>query len=243
MRFDDISYFMSLKLITDQIQTYGSKEIILNNSKRRYYKIKCHHCSELVYKAQCEILRGLKRNKMFFCSRKCENKSRITKINVNCANCTKVFLKHLNQISKTKNNFCSKSCAAKYNNTHKIKGTRRSKLEKAIEEMLKLEYPELSFNCNNKKIIGSELDFYFPSLNLAIQINGPLHYNAIYGTNKLSQIQKMDEEKRNICDSKNITLIEINVSKDTHPNKVLDKRLSEIKIILAEARVLETQAS
>ena len=51
--------------------------------------------------------------------------------------------------------------------------------------MLLTEYSDLTFSCNQKEIIGSELDFYFPTLKLAIQINGPLHYYPIYGKKKL----------------------------------------------------------
>jgi len=235
---------MSTENITDQIKTFGTKEIILGNGKRLCYLIVCDNCGELHYKAKCEILRGLRRTKLFFCSNKCDNEFHITKKEVSCAQCATTFLKLPNQIAKTKNNFCSKSCAATFNNKNKTYGIRRSKLEIAIEKMLKTNYLSLAFDCNGKKIIGSELDFYFPALNLAIQLNGPLHYQPIYGNDKLFQIQKMDEEKRLKCKLQNIKLIEIDVSKDTYLNKkLLEQRLLQIKNILAEARVLETQTN
>lgn len=38
------------------------------------------------------------------------------KINVKCTKCTKEFSKQPNQVKKSKNHFCSRSCAATYNN-------------------------------------------------------------------------------------------------------------------------------
>ena len=41
---------------------------------------------------------------------------------------------------------------------------------------------------NNSTTISSELDFYFPQLKLAIEINGIVHYEPIYGSNKFDKI-------------------------------------------------------
>ena len=147
------------------------------------------------YKSQCELLRGLRANKKFFCSQKCFGENLTTKQEVICIQCQQNFLKNPSQIAKTKNNFCSKSCAATFNNKNKKYGTRRSKIEILIENMLNVEYPLLSVLCNQKATVGSELDFYFPTLKIAIQINGIFHYEPIYGQNKLDRIQKLDEEK------------------------------------------------
>jgi hypothetical protein len=224
-----------MNTILDQIKTYGSKEIILNNGKRLCYLIACENCGELHYKAQCEILRGLRKSKKFFCSQKCLFDCQTTRQAVVCANCNTPFLKLPSQISKTKNNFCSKSCAATFNNKNKKYGTRRSKIEILIEDMLRTQYSDLLFLCNQKDTIGSELDFYFPDLKLAIQINGPLHYKPIYGQKKLDQIQRMDEEKRVVCRAQNIKLVELDYSEDKYLNKKkITERLNEIKIILEE---------
>ena len=47
----------------------------------------------------------------------------------------------------------------------------------------------------DKSVINSELDFYFPNLKLAIEINGPLHYKPIYGKDKLIQIQNNNRDR------------------------------------------------
>lgn len=227
--------------IVQEIKTYGSKEITLSNGKRLCYLIACDNCGSLHYKAQCEILKGLRRDKKFFCSRECHHKYHSTTQEVKCANCGVSFSKLPSQIAKTNNNFCSKSCAATFNNKHKKFGNRRSKIELLIEQMLLAEYPELLFYCNQKDVIGSELDFYFPSLKLAVQIQGPLHYQPIYGQTKLDQIQSMDKEKRAACQAQNIKLIELDYSNDKYLNKErIEERLSQIKTILAEEAVIET---
>jgi hypothetical protein len=224
------------------IEHYGVKNIILSNGKRVCYLIKCNNCQVLHYKAQCEIIKGLSRNKKFFCSRKCHSLYHSKPISVECKNCSKCYTMTPSQISKTKsgNVFCSKSCAATFNNKNKEYGTRRSKLEIFIERNLLKEFPALKVLCNDKSIIGSELDFYFPKIKVAIQINGITHYEPIYGLQKLQQIQKMDEEKRQKCLELNIKLFEINCKDDSYLTESLKrKRLEQVKIILAESNGLD----
>ena len=97
--------------------------------------------------------------------------------------------------------FCSSSCAAKYNNAHKTYGTRRSKLEAYLESQLRSEFPQLELICNGKNAIGSELDFYFPQLRLAIELNGILHYEPIYGADRLERTQANDQQKGISCNA------------------------------------------
>lgn len=243
MCFDDIFYYMSNKDISSIITVFETKEIVFKDGARLCHLISCYYCGTHHYKAQCEILRGIKRNKRFYCSRACYQQSQITKQLVTCANCNKSFFKNQSQIKQTNNNFCSKSCAATFNNKNKKYGIRRSKLEKLIEEHILQFYPNLQFLCNNKEIIGSELDFYFPSLRLAIQINGIFHSQPIYGQEKLDKIIQLDQEKRDKCNRLLIKLIEIDCSTDKYLNKsLIKKRLEEIDNILAETRELESHA-
>lgn len=55
---------------------------------------------------------------------------------VNCKNCNKEFNKSLSEIKATRNNFCSRSCAATYNN----KGVQRNPPKKLICKQCKSEY-------------------------------------------------------------------------------------------------------
>jgi hypothetical protein len=62
-----------------------------------------------------------------------------------------------------------------------------------------------------------------------------LHFKPIYGDKKLKQIQQLDQEKRNICASKNIKLIELDCQSDKYLNKkVQNMRWNQLKQILAE---------
>ena len=152
------------------------------------------------------------------CSNECARKLQTLKgaSQVSCANCNDSFIRQNSHIKKSKsgNSFCSKSCAATYNNKHKAYGIRRSKLEHHIEYKLKQDFPELSFLLNNKKIIGSELDFYFPDYKLAIEINGIFHHKPIFGKNKLKLIQDNDANKVKECKEKGISLVIIDVIED-----------------------------
>ncbi len=134
-------------------------------------------------------------------------------INVNCLNCKKEFKKRISQINKTPNNFCSRSCAATYNNTHKISGNKRSKLEIWLEKELTNLYPQLLILYCDKETINSELDIYIPLLHLAFELNGIFHYEPIYGQTKLQQIQNNDDRKFQACLEKNISLCIIDSSK------------------------------
>ena len=175
----------------------------------------CYQCNKTFYKLKKEISSFNNQNplpKIKFCSIKCMNDSRINKTLVNCTNCNFEFEKLPSQIKKSVNHFCSKSCSASYNNKNKTTGNRRSKLEVWLEEQLSQLYLDLPMDFNKKSAIGSELDIYIPSLNLAIELNGIFHYEPIYGINKLDQIQLNDKSKSLACHEAKIDLCIIDTS-------------------------------
>lgn len=134
-----------------------------------------------------------------YCSKKCRHQHANTQKLVSCLHCGTEFYKVNAALIKYPNSFCNHSCAAIYNNTHKTKGFRRSKLEIYLEEELPKLFPTLDFVFNGKSAINSELDIYIPSLKLAFELNGIFHYEPIYGEEKLSQIQNNDERKYQAC--------------------------------------------
>lgn len=144
-----------------------------------------------------------------FCSVQCIGKYNTLKgtSKVICTNCNIEFTKRNGNIKRSSNHFCSSSCAATYNNKNKTYGYRRSKLEVYIEEQIKIEFPDLEFIANGKEAIGSELDFFFPDLNLAIEINGIFHYKPIFGEKKFLQIQANDKLKESACSKAKIKLL------------------------------------
>lgn len=121
------------------------------------------------------------------------------------------YCKECNQLltEKWKLQFCGRSCATTYNNKNRKIGTRRSKLEKFIEEELSKKFSKDEILFNNKKIIGRELDIYFPKLKLAIEINGPFHYRPIYGEEKFNRIKEIDKQKKVLCEQNEIELLSI----------------------------------
>jgi hypothetical protein len=170
---------------------------------------KCEYCNTIFLIDERFIKYSIKVNQIkrrCFCSKKCSDQYHTTSPTVECANCKILFKKQMNQIKKCKNNFCCQSCAAIYNNKHKTTGTRRSKLECFVEKMLKEKYTNIVFRSNFIQKSGYELDFYFPDLKIAIEINGIFHYKPIYGLDKLNRIKKNDRQKKKLCKQDNIKL-------------------------------------
>ncbi len=153
-------------------------------------------------------------HKCEYCSTQCLNASLNSPTYVSCTRCGQEFKKQLKEIAKSKsgNHFCSKSCAAIWNNTHKKHGTRRSKLEKWLEEELIILYPDLEFHFNRKDAIESELDIFIPSLMLAFELNGIYHYEPIHGQKKLDAVRSNDKRKFAACHEARISLCSIDTS-------------------------------
>lgn len=191
-----------------------SIEEILSSKYSKMIPIECDHCKKNFERMQKYVKSDLKLypNRKQLCSVKCQRLSRIVRQQVQCKNCHKIIFKDLNQLKKYPNSFCSSSCAATYNNTHKTHGCRRSKLEVYFEQVLPNKYPSLEFHFNRKDAIDSELDIYLPKLKLAFELNGIFHYEPIYGLDKLDQIKNNDNRKFQACLEKNIELCIIDTS-------------------------------
>ena len=167
-----------------------------------------------------QVLTGNKPNKCRYCSYSCKFKfmHNSPPLEIKCTNCETIFFRQQSEIKKTKkgNSFCSRSCATTYNNKNKTHGTRRSKLEAYIEEQLSLLYPNLEILYNCKDAVGSELDIYIPTLNIAFELNGVFHYEPIYGIDKLERTQSNDNNKFKLCIEHKINLCVIDTSGQTY---------------------------
>ena len=196
----------------------------------------CEYCHHLFTKEKRYIKRRLAspnhplyKHVADFCSEKCRDASNKNKVDLTCDTCGNSISKVPSQIHP--HNFCSQSCAATYQNTHKTTGIRRSKLEKYLEEQLALQYPSLEIHYNKTDAINSELDIYIPSLKLAFELNGIFHYEPIFGAERLSKIQNNDQRKFQACLERGIEMCSIDASgfKNFKP----DKALKYLHIILA----------
>lgn len=196
------------------------------------YPMICHVCSKSFLKTKGNLKHKLKNGSInFMCSKDCVSKNNTTtKRQINCTQCniqTYVFASKTRK-NKSGNYFCSLSCSATYNNTHKKFGNRRSKLEKWIEEQLNYIYPNLKILYSNKEKIKSELDIYLPTLNLAFELNGIYHYEAIHGTDKLNQIQNNDQRKFQLCLDNNIELHVIDTSQHKYVKPSTNQKYLDI---------------
>lgn len=131
---------------------------------------------------------------------------------MSCKQCGKTFNRANNKINTT-NNFCSQSCAGKHSNANKTSGYRRSKYEEYLEQELTKQGITV---VSNGRIQGHEFDLFLPQYNVAIEVNGIVHYKPIYGQDKLESIQFRDRMKVEICNSKGINLVVFDVSQYSH---------------------------
>ena len=192
--------------------------------------LECQYCHNTFYQEKRRIqaiLSGKFNYTGVFCSPKCNNAFRYPVYEVTCNQCGKSFRKQLKEIKKSKNHFCCHSCAAIYRNSHKVKGTRVSKLEIWLQEQLAKSYPKIEFHFNRKDTINSELDIYIPSLKLAFELNGIFHYEPIYGFDKLSATKNNDNRKLQACFENGIEICIIDISsmknfKEKNATKYLD---------------------
>ena len=219
-------YFRYLLINIIMTPLYTTEEFNLAKGKD-LLPCQCHFCKKIFYKLKSNIQLALSPNHTDsgkYCSKNCyHNSMKIEKVSINCLNCNIIFYKSKSKLKKYPNSFCSKSCSASYTNKHKSTGYKRSKLEIYLEEQLTLLYPNLQIDYNKKDAIGSELDIYIPSLNLAFELNGIFHYEPIYGINKLNQIKNNDTSKSKACHDAKIDLCII----DTSPQKYVKPSTSK----------------
>jgi hypothetical protein len=155
----------------------------------------------------------------------------ITRFEFTCEQCGKAWSKERCQIAL--HNFCSQSCAASYHNKHKTHGTKRSKLEKWIEQQLSGSFPSLGIKYNSVDAINAELDIYIPSLKLAFELNGIFHYEPIHGHGKLATTKSNDERKFQACLERGIELCVIDTSSQKYfKPKTGEKFLQIIELII-----------
>lgn len=223
------------------IKLYTQEEFDSSPSRGRL-KIKCERCGD-VFEAtkkdiQCAI-KGASHSSVRFCSKRCFNLHQTKKVMIKCEVCGKGREKKLIDFKRTKHQFCSRSCAATYRNSHRTSGYTRSKLEKWLESQLVLVYPNLAFSFNKRDIVNAELDIYIPLLKLAFELNGIFHYEPIYGKEKLEKIVSNDGRKFQACLEKGIELCIIDSSKENRFDVLKSKKYLDIITNLIDKKLAE----
>ncbi len=196
----------------------------------------CAKCNKKFERSATASYNQRYRGEKPYCSSDCGKMSRFSSIEVQCKHCNKLVFKKPYELKNSKNVFCSQSCSATYTNIHKTKGTRRSKLEIYLEEQLLKLYPNLDFVFNSKSAIGSELDIYLPSLELAFELKGIFHYEPIYGQDKLNQIQNNDGRKYQACLEHNIELCILDTSQQKYFKEKTSQKYLNIIISVIQTK-------
>lgn len=216
-------YYAMKPLYTEEVYSQARDKHLLS--------LECCYCQQAFQATKTKIKYVLKTGKLIkFCNSICKQKASNRSVTDACGFCGSLCTRQLKEYKGSKSGkiFCNSSCAAKYNNTHRVTGNRRSKIEIWIEQQLRILFPELNILFNDKTAINSELDIYIPSLSLAFELNGIFHYEPIYGQKKLDQIQINDNNKFYLCQQHNISLCIIDISKMIHFKPLKSQKFLDI---------------
>lgn len=207
--------------MADQLNIVSDISLLKSREK---VTLKCLNCNNLFWKPKNKVQAYIKNYSTpqiydydyRYCSQKCRSIHLGYKIETICFQCKKTISKTKSEYIKSDKHFCSHSCNAIYGNANKTYGYTRSKLEKWLETKLTELYPNIQIIYNDTSAIKAELDIYIPSLKIAFELNGPFHYEPIYGLEKLSKTQKKDRQKLLSCAENGIEFCVIDTSKQRY---------------------------
>jgi very-short-patch-repair endonuclease len=110
----------------------------------------------------------------------------------------------------------------KANQAVRVASKTGSKLEKFLLNQLMKSGYKVSFHeeqiLSNTKL---QIDLMIPSLNLAIEIDGPSHFAPIWGSDTLTKNIKYDQKKEGLIIGKGLRLIRIKQTKDYSKSRAL----------------------
>lgn len=135
-----------------------------------------------------------------------------------CSGCGKTITGPQSRFTGSKHSqfFCNKACRMSHYNRHVLRpiGSQKSRAEHMLKEMIGVEFPSVAIHDNVRDVLpsGLEMDLYFPRLRLAIELNGPTHYQPIYGEEALQKTQRKDVLKQQEMRNLGIDLIVIDIS-------------------------------
>jgi len=133
---------------------------------RKIINVVCKTCNKQFIKTSSRYNEAVKKGWDFFCSKTCLSNYRIKYKKVFCDSCNAEFIKNNAQIEKTKHNFCSKSCAAKYNNKNRIQSEKtREKIANKLKGR-KLTQKQKDSLKANKMVSGTYYNRKFTKINI-----------------------------------------------------------------------------
>src|SRR5690349_21590856 len=92
-----------------------TQDELINASSTDMLKLVCYNCNNIFEVTKKRIIQAntskTGRSRCKYCTLSCNGKAKSTSIEVICACCNKQFYKIPSEIKRTKNNFCSSSCA------------------------------------------------------------------------------------------------------------------------------------
>jgi very-short-patch-repair endonuclease len=111
-------------------------------------------------------------------------------------------------------------------------GTKLEKflLAKLLAVGYRTEFHKEQFLSNTKL----QIDLFLPSINVAIEIDGPSHFSPIWGEDALSKNIKYDNKKNGLILGRGMVLIRIKQTKDYSPSRaeiIASQLLNELKKI------------
>lgn len=173
----------------------------------------------------CKVRFKQKSQGQKFCSNQCKFDSSKNKIEVSCFYCQKKTSKTPYQIKLAEHIFCGNSCKGKYY-SWKNEGRRRSSSEIKLCEIIKQDFPNIEVLENTRDVLNChlEIDIWIPSINLAIELNGPCHFINIYGDKIYQKTLTNDETKKKEILERGFNLLIININQ---PEKIVNSLLLE----------------
>lgn len=123
--------------------------------------------------------------------------------------------------NKARNNWNAKSEEEKKyilqqaNSAVREAGKTGSKLEKFLLKKLLSEGYSVEFH-KEQSILNTKLqiDLFLPTLNVAIEVDGPSHFEPVWGDDTLTRNKKYDDKKTGLIIGKGLFLVRIKQSKD-----------------------------
>ncbi len=123
--------------------------------------------------------------------------------------------------------------------TNELVGIGRSQAEELCIALLRINFPKLKIERNDKSILGrQEIDIHLVDYKIAIEVQGITHYKSVYGAVRFAESQERDARKKARLYELNYTLIEIDISNYTKENLYIELKKEMNNIIIPKIKYI-----